>query len=325
MGVYLELILGLAVLIVGAEFLVRGAVSAAQRLGVSALIIGLTIVGWGTSTPELIVSVDAALAGSPGIAVGNVVGSNIANILLILGLAAVVYPITVNPRAIARDAGIALAAAVIFIVLAYFTGVISTMAGIAMLVFLAVMTVWVFRQEKNGQAPEAADLHAKESAQKHALPKSMGVAIAMVIAGLATLIWGADLLVTAALIVARDHGVSETVIGLTLVAVGTSLPELATSVVAALRKQSDVALGNVIGSNIYNILAILGVASLWGDITVPPEIIAFDMWIMLGVTLALLPAFFLGGRIGRLYGAIFLIAYVAYTYYLFTQSAIPAV
>jgi cation:H+ antiporter len=314
---YILLTLGLLLLIVGAELLVRGAVGVAQRFKVSPLLIGVTIVAWGTSSPELVVSVDAAIRGSPGIAVGNAVGSNIFNVLLILGLVAVIRPILCSPQAIYRDGSYALIAALLFILVAWFVGTIATWMGIAMLLILAGMVYLTFRQERVDTAAASAELHRKEAAQVHAIPTALWLNIVFVAAGLATLVFGADFLVQSAIEIARGFGVSETIIGLTLVAAGTSLPELATSAVAAVRRQADVSLGNIIGSNIYNILAILGVAALFGPVPVPPEIVAKDMWIMLAATLLLLPPVFMGYRIGRTYGVFFLCAYVGYVLLLF--------
>jgi cation:H+ antiporter len=319
---YILLCVGLALLAVGGDFLVKGAVGLAKRMGISPLMIGLTVVAWGTSTPELLVSIEAALRGSPGIAVGNVVGSNIFNIIFILGLTAMIRPIMCSPRAIYRDGSVALFAAAAFIAIALGFGVIHTWHGVIMLLLLAFVTWYAFRQEKK-EHNESAILHEKEGASVMP-PEKLWLTIVMLVGGLAALIVGSNLLVTNAIQIARGWGVSETVIGLTLVAGGTSLPELAASLAAAFRRQADVALGNIIGSNIYNILAILGVASLFGPIPIPTEIINFDMWLMLAVTLLLFPPLLFGGKIGRVYGGVFFACYFTYVYYLFALAPAAA-
>lgn len=301
---------GLTALILGAEGLVRGGVGLARRLGVSPALIGVTIVAWGTSTPELVVSVDAALKRIDGIAVGNVVGSNIANVLLILGLVAAIAPIAVDPRAVRRDALASLAVALLFIGTALTAPVLTAWHGLAFLALLGGLMVATWLHDRTGGAPAAA-LHAAEAEEVARVPRHPLAAAATVLAGVALLVLGADLLVEAAVAIARGFGVSEVVIGLTLVAVGTSLPELATSVVAALRRHSDVALGNVLGSNVYNVLAILGLSSLVAPVTIPAEIARTDMWVMLAAAVAVLPAM-LQGRIGRPIGLAMLAGYGVY-------------
>lgn len=301
---------GLALLVIGAEGLVRGGVGLARRLGVSPLLIGVTIVGYGTSTPELVVSVDAAVKGLEGIAVGNVVGSNIFNILFILGVTAMIAPIAVRPAAIRRDASFALGAAALFIAFALTTPTLTLWHGVFCLLLLAGIVVVTFLQERGG-GTASGDLHTAEADEVQAAPVNPVLAAGMLAGGLACLIVGGGWLVDAAVTIARGFGISEVVIGLTLVAAGTSLPELATSTIAALRRHSDIALGNVIGSNIYNIVGILGVASVIAPTTIPPQIIASDMWIMLAATLLLVPAM-VSGRIGRPLAALMLAGYVAY-------------
>lgn len=301
---------GLGLLVLGAEGLVRGGVGLARRLGVSPLLIGVTIVGYGTSTPELIVSVDAAIKGLEGIAVGNVVGSNIFNILFILGVTAMIFPIAVRPAAIRRDSGFALGAALLFLAVALTTPALGIWHGAGFLALLAGIVVVTYLQERGG-GTASGELHSAEAAEVASAPAHPATAAAMVAGGLACLIIGGGWLVDAAVNIARGFGVSEVVIGLTLVAAGTSLPELATSTIAAMRRHSDIALGNVIGSNIYNILGILGVASLIAPTTIPSEIIAKDMWIMAAATLLLVPAM-VTGRVGRPLAAAMLAGYLAY-------------
>ena len=307
---WILLVSGLAALILRAEGLVRGGVGLARRIGVSPALIGVTIVAWGTSTPELVVSVDAALKGIDGIAVGNVVGSNIANVLLILGLAATIAPIAVDPRAVRRDTLASLGASALFIGVALTAPFLTLWHGLAFLGLLAALTVGTWLHDRANGTPSAA-LHAAESEEVGRVPINPALAAAMVLGGVGLLVLGAHLLVEAAVTLARGFGVSEVVIGLTLVAIGTSLPELVTSLVAAVRRHSDVALGNVLGSNIYNILAILGVASLVAPVSIPSQISQTDMWVMLAAAVAVLPAM-LDGKVGRPLALAMLAGYAAY-------------
>jgi cation:H+ antiporter len=307
---WILLVSGLAALILGAEGLVRGGVGLARRLGVSPALVGVTIVAWGTSTPELVTSVGAALKGIDGIAVGNVVGSNIANVLLILGLAAAITPIAVDPRAVRRDALASLGAIGLFIGVALTAPVLTLWHGLAFLGLLVMLTVGTWLHDRANGAPSAA-LHAAEAEEVARVPRNPALAAVMVLGGVGLLVLGAHLLVDAAVVLARGFGVSEVVIGLTLVAVGTSLPELVTSLVAALRRHSDVALGNVLGSNVYNILAILGVTSLVAPVSIPAAIARTDMSVMLAAAVAVLPAM-LDGRVGRPLALAMLAGYAAY-------------
>ncbi|WP_337877318.1 calcium/sodium antiporter [Elioraea sp.] len=298
---------GLGLLVLGAEALVRGGVGLARRLRVSPLLIGITVVAWGTSTPELVVSVEAAIEGLDGIAVGNIVGSNIANILLILAAAAVISPIAVRPEAIRRDGLFVLGATALFLAIALTTDRLQWWHGVLCLGLLAGTAVLTYRQERRGGTASGA-LHAAEAEEVQAVPLNPWLAAAMAAVGIGLLVLGGELMIGAAVRLARGFGVSEVVIGLTLVAVGTSLPELVTSVIAALRRHSDIALGNILGSNIYNILGILGAASLIAPTAIPPEIARTEMWVMVGATLLLLPAM-VSGRIGRPLGAAMLAGY----------------
>ncbi|WP_371055332.1 calcium/sodium antiporter [Rhodosalinus sp. K401] len=297
---WLLLASGLVLLLAGGEALVRGAVLAATRLGVSPLVIGLTLVGFGTSTPELVASLQAAAAGAPGLALGNVVGSNIANVLLILGLAAVIAPVAVSRGAFLRDGAAVVGASLALAALALH-GTVGRLAGAALLVALALYTLNTLRSERTGWQEVATE----EDTPQGRLWRGLGLAAL----GIAGVVVGAEFLVRSALVLARGFGVSETVIGLTLVAVGTSLPELATSVVAALRRQSALALGNVLGSNLFNILGIAGVTAMVTPLPVPPEIAGRDVWVMLAAALALAAAGVTGWRIDRREGAAFLAAY----------------
>ncbi len=303
-------LIGLVALVAGGELLVRGSVGSARRLGVSPLLIGLTLVGFGTSMPELVTSVEAALVGSPGIAVGNVVGSNIANILLILGLAAVVRPIAVTVAAVRRDAGVMIAAAVVC-ALALATGTITRWIGLLFVVALAAYVVFSYLQER-GDALPSAELHRHEAEAVQWPGHALWLALLVTLAGLALTILGARWLVAAAIELAQSAGLSQTLIGLTIVAVGTSLPELTTSVLAARRGQSDVAVGNILGSNIYNVLGILGVTGLIAPVPTPAGIMSLDIWVMLGVSALAIVFAATGGRISRREGTVLLGGYLAY-------------
>ena len=300
---------GLILLLFGAEFLVRGAVALARRLEVSEMLIGMTIVAYGTTTPELVASLEAALIGAPGIAVGNVVGSNIANILLILGTSAVIFPIACKPRVLYRDGAVMLGVALLFAVLGL-SGALTQWQGALMLAALIGFSIYAYVSERRGAA--AAEIHSRGAEEIKEVPPTLWLALLSVIGGVATVILGAHLLVTGAIELARAMGVSEAVIGLTLVAVGTSLPELATATVAAYRRHSDVALGNVLGANIYNILGIMGVVSVVSPLSIPAEIIRFDLWAMVAVTVALLAAIFLRRGLSRPLACAFLLVYAAY-------------
>jgi cation:H+ antiporter len=306
---------GLVLLGVGGELLVRGAVGMAARLGISPLLAGLTIVGFGTSTPELATSVQAAMAGSPGIAIGNVVGSNIANILFILGLSAVILPLSVNPASFKRDS-IALGGSALLATGAVLLGVIGPLPGVVLLAALTGYLWWAYKSESASHDAEAVR-HEHEAEDRPVPPDTGPVVLAgLIVAGLAAAIFGAGWLVDGAIVLASAAGVSQSVIGLTVVAVGTSLPELIACIVAVIRKHEDVALGNVVGSNIYNLCGILGLTALIHPIEVPAEIAAFDIWVMLGVTALLIVQLRSGWRLTRIEGAILVALYAAYTAFL---------
>ncbi len=315
---YVQLGLGLVLLVVGGDALVRGAVSLATRLGVSPLMIGLTLVGFGTSTPELVTSLQAASIGAAGIAVGNVVGSNIANILLILGVAAVISPLTASRRAFLRDGTMLVIASVLCVAVVLF-GHLDRLWGAAFVALLVGYIVFTYLRERQGHDASAA-MHEAEAAAAPGGPSQLWLALLLAIGGIALTILGARLLVDGAVRLAEAAGISETVVGLTVVAVGTSLPELVTSVTAALRRQSDVALGNVVGSNIYNILGILGVTALVTPIPVPPAIAAVDIWVMLAATLLAIVFLLTGWRLNRVEGGVLLAGYAGYTAWLLAPS-----
>ncbi|MGB5510812.1 MAG: calcium/sodium antiporter [Woeseiaceae bacterium] len=316
----LLLILGVALLTVGGEALIRGALAAASRLGVSPLLSGLVIVGFGTSMPELVVSVNAALNNKPDIAIGNVVGSNISNILLILGICALIMPMSVRPLALRRDAVTVVAASLLFLVLAGGSA-LGRADGVIFLAALGSFLVWAYWSERFHAAP-SAELHEAEAEELTALPQSAVLTVVLVIVGLLLLILGSQVLLVGAIGIAERLGVSEAVVGLTLVAVGTSLPELSISVIAALRRHADVAIGNVLGSNIFNLLGILGVSALLQPLPVHLRVLQFDQWVMLGTSLLLLLFLYTGRRLSRLEGGILLLGYGLYASLSFTTFGV---
>jgi cation:H+ antiporter len=315
----LFLIIGLGLLFVGAETLVRASVALAERLGMSKLIIGLTVVGFGTSTPELLVSISAALRGSPELALGNIVGSNTANILLIIGIAALVQPLSAWPRSAIRDCLIAalVALALYGIVHGATIGRIEGAAMFMALIAYLAVSYWLERRESRRPVAELETEEFEDIAIR-----SKWLSPVLIVVGIAILLVGAELLVRGAVTIAREFGVSDAVIGLSLVAIGTSLPELATGIVAAYRKHSDVVIGNVIGSNIFNVLCILALTALVQPISVSPRFAELDTVVMLAVSIALLLLMVTRPRIGRIAGAVMLAAYGAYMWVLFGVGAI---
>lgn len=304
LDVWLPLAGGLVLLVLGGELLVRGAVNVATALRVSPLVIGLTLVGFGTSTPELVTSVRAALADSPGIAYGNIVGSNIANILLIGGMAALLFPIAVARAALRRDGAVMLAVAVGFSIVAALMP-LGRITGAVFLLALVAYIVATFMIERRRTPDTPVEGQPKTS---------IWLSVLIALAGLVCVIVGGGFLVDGAVSLARGFGISETVIGLTIVAVGTSMPEMVTSVVAALKRQSDVAFGNIIGSNIYNILGIGGATALIAPGAVPAEIVSFDNLVMIAVSLLIVAFAWTGMRIVRWEGAVLMAGYATYVY-----------
>ncbi|MBO9506472.1 calcium/sodium antiporter [Thalassospira sp. A3_1] len=305
---YLMLLAGLAGLFFGGEALVRGSVGIAQRLAMPPLLIGLTVVGFGTSTPELLVSVDAALRGVSDIALGNVVGSNIANILLIVGVSALVWPIRVSGDTLKRDTAVMMAAAIILVPIFAF-GMMGRVAGGILFASLVAYLVFAYRQSRNGPNAPLAD-----EGDLPVLPvpvRGLWLSLIWVIGGLVALMFGARFMVDGAVTIARTFGVSEAFIGLTVVAVGTSLPELATSLIAALRKQSEIAIGNIVGSNIFNILGILGLTAIIAPIPVASRFLTFDLPIMIAASLVL-TLLLRRQTVGRGIGIVMLVAYGGY-------------
>lgn len=308
--------LGLILLLFAGDALVKGAVNLSLRLGVPALIVSLTIVAFGTSAPELLISVQSILDGQPGLAIGNVVGSNTANILLVLGVPALVAGLGASQADTRKSYITMIAATILFIVLSFF-GPITWWHGLILLTALA-LTLLDSARDARKSMKSAADEEEPEGAD----PSLAGWKIAaFLLAGMIGLPLGAKLLVDNAVIIATDFGVSATVIGLTLVAIGTSLPELATTVMAALRNKADVALGNVIGSNVFNLLAIIGIASFVGPMPVPAAFLKLDLWVMLGASLLIAPVVFGKKRMAKTWGVGLTLAYIAYLYVALTNGA----
>jgi cation:H+ antiporter len=318
-------VLGLVLLVAGAEFLVRGAARLASRLGISPLVIGLTVVAFGTSAPELAVSVQAGLAGQADIAVGNVVGSNIVNVLLILGISALIVPLVVSQQLVRIDVPLLIGASVLFLLMGQ-DGHIGLFDGILLFAGIVGYILFALRQSRKESA-QIEDEYAQEFGGGGKLGDALPLQIALIIAGLAMLVLGSHWLVEGAVAFARLFGVSELIIGLTIVAIGTSLPELATSVVAALRGERDIAVGNVVGSGIFNLLAIAGIAAMVtpGGLEVAPALIRFDIPIMLAAAFACLPVFAKGHLIPRWQGMLFITYYVAYVAYLVLDATRHAV
>ncbi|ERH53206.1 calcium/sodium antiporter [Ectopseudomonas chengduensis] len=314
---YVYLIAGLVLLVAGAEVLVRGAAKLAAQFGIPPLVIGLTVVAFGTSAPETAVSVQSALNGSGDLAIGNVVGSNIANVLLILGVTALVAPLVVSRQLIRLDVPIMIGASLVTFGLAW-DGELSRFDGALLFAGVLAYTgflIYSARKDKGGDDDEFAKEFGLDEAPK---PYAWAINLGLIIAGLVLLVVGSNFLVEGAVTLARALGISELVIGLTVVAVGTSLPELATSILAAIKGERDIAVGNIVGSNIFNLLCVLGLASMVAPaaIAVSPNALAFDFPVMIAVAIACLPIFFSGYRINRWEGLLFLGYYVAYTLYL---------
>jgi len=325
-------VIGLVLLVVGAEALVKGASKLAAGIGISPLVIGLTIVAFGTSAPEMAVSVSSSLAGSADIAVGNVVGSNIFNVLFILGASALIAPLTVSRQLIRLDVPIMIGVSVLAFLFGM-DGNISRLEGI--ILFAGIITYTVFlimqsRREKLAKDAAAKDEFAAEYSEKPQGTSGVLKNIVFIVVGLVLLVVGSRWLVDGATAIAKSIGVDDVVIGLTIVAAGTSLPEVATSILASIRGERDIAVGNVVGSNMFNILSVLGLSGIVAPAGLPvaASIQNFDMIIMMIVALACLPIFFTGLEIKRWEGAIFLLYYVAYTVYLVFNAtghaALPA-
>jgi len=308
---------GLGLLVLGAESLVRGASRLAAAAGVSPLVIGLTVVAFGTSAPEMAVSVKASWLGQADMAVGNVVGSNIFNVLFILGASALITPLLVAQDLVRRDVPILIAISGLVIVLAL-DGGIGRVDGIVLFAGLIAYTAWVVRVSRRESAAIAAEYEAEFGAKENARPAPVWLSLGFVVAGLALLVLGSQWLVEGAVQFAQWLGVSEVVVGLTIVAAGTSLPEVATSILAAIRGERDIAVGNVVGSNLFNLMGVLGLAGAVSPAGLPvaAAMRGFDLPVMLAVAVACLPIYARGRMIPRWEGALFLSLYVAYTTYL---------
>lgn len=312
-------VLGLATLVVGAEILVRGASRLAVSWGMTPLVVGLTVVAFGTSAPEMAVSVGASISGSAHLAIGNVIGSNIANVLLILGLSALIAPLLVHEQIINQEIPILISASLVVVAMALDRSigrVESALLFAGVFAYMAFLVIQSRRASRDAAAEFASEIPAGT------WDRHWSVHVLLILGGLFLLVLGANWLVGAAVTFAKLIGVSDLVIGLTLVAIGTSMPEIATSLIAALRGQRDIAVGNVIGSNIFNLLAVLGAAGIVsaGGLEVPEAARNFDLWVMLAVAFACLPILLSGRQIARWEGALFLAYYVAYTIYLLLMA-----
>jgi cation:H+ antiporter len=305
---WLLLFSGLLILSLGAHFLVKGGAGLALRLGLTPLVIGLTVMAYGTSSPEVVVSIQAALRGSPAIAIGNVIGSNLCNLALILGLCALVRPMTATANVIRREVPVMIGVTIVAI-LVLADGQLRRWEGILLLLGLVTYTWQTVRQARQEVGGLADQEYSHEFGAK---PPSLAVAIGLSVLGLGLLALGSDLFVRGAVDIARAFGISDLVIGLTVVAVGTSLPELATSFVAALKGETDVAIGNIVGSNLFNLLGILGLVAVVND-TDTGGLAWSDLAVLLVVTVAILPLVRTGGKISRTEGALLLVTFIAYT------------
>jgi len=313
------LIVGLAFLTLGAEWLVRGASSVATRFGIAPIVIGLTVVAFGTSAPEFAVSVQGALTGNSDVAIGNVVGSNTFNILFVLGMSAVIGSLTIEQRIIKRDIPILLAISVVIYGLVW-NELVGRIEGVVLFIGIVVYTLWLLRGARKAESARVTSEYeeAVQQVEGETVTRPLYFQIGLVVVGLALLIQGSRFLVSSATTIAEALGVSDLVIGLTVVAVGTSLPELATSVMAAIRGQRDIAVGNVVGSNIFNLLAVLGASAAVSSsgISVSRELIRLDYPVMLAATLVLIPICWNGFAIKRWEGVLLASFYVAYVAFL---------
>jgi cation:H+ antiporter len=320
-SVFLFLIAGLVLLIAGAELLVRGAARLAAAFGISPLVIGLTVVAFGTSSPELAVSLQSAAAGQADIALGNVVGSNIFNILFILGISAAIIPLVVAQQLVRLDVPLMIGISAL-VYLFGLNGQIGRLEGALLFAGIVAYTVFLIRQSRK-ESKAIQDEYAQEYGDRQPHDARQYIVNAVfVVAGLALLILGARWLVDSAVSLAQALGLSELIIGLTIIAAGTSMPEVATSIVAAVRGERDIAVGNVVGSNIFNILAVLGLTSLLAPngVSVPAPALAFDIPVMIAVAVACLPIFFTGFKVARWEGWLFLGYYAVYVLYLILDA-----
>ncbi|MGL4712593.1 MAG: calcium/sodium antiporter [Shewanella sp.] len=316
------LIAGLGCLVIGAEFLVRGASRLATMMGISPLVVGLTVVAFGTSAPELAVSIQSGLDGQAGIAVGNVVGSNIFNVLFILGVSALIVPLVVSQQLVRFDVPLMIFISLVMLAMGW-DGRISFTDGALLFAGIIAYTMFLVVQSRRESKAVQAEYEQEFGVTEPVVSLSWVRNLLFIIAGLGLLILGSRFLVSSAVEIAHYFGVSDLIIGLTIVAAGTSLPEVVTSIVAALRGERDIAVGNVVGSNIFNILCVLGLTSMVtpGGIEVSESALRFDIPVMIAVAIACLPIFFTGYTIARWEGALFLIYYVIYTFWLILYAS----
>lgn len=310
---------GLVVLYFGAEWLVRGSSSIALRMGITPIIVGCTVVAFGTSAPELVVSLAAVVTESDDISVGNIVGSNVANLALILGAAGIIRPIEVHSSVIKREYPIMLIASIALVFLAY-DGVLSRIDGFLLLCGMGAYLGYMLGLARESMNDDSASVEGLEDIEDIDPDRSNSTKDGLrVVFGMIGLTVGAHFMVSSAITIATEFGISQLVIGITIVAIGTSLPELATSVVAAIRDESDISVGNVVGSNVFNVLLVLGTVAAIAGIVVGELAIEYDLFIMLGITLLIWPIMWTGNRIGRLEGGLMLIGYFTYMIWLFVR------
>ena len=307
---YLWLVLGLIALVLGGEFLVRGAVSIALKAKISPLVVGMTVVSFGTSAPELLVSLSAVFDGYPDVSVGAVVGSNISNIGLVLGITVLIFPISVNRDSLRIDWPLMILATFLFYFFAM-NGTISSWEGAIFLCILMLFTFWLISRSRKAGVQLAAENEVEELNMGNPIYKD----VLFLLIGMASLYFGAEWLIDSVVSIARIHGVSEKLISVTVVAFGTSLPELVTSAMAAVRKETDISIGNLIGSNIFNIFAILGITSIVHPLQISNSINQFDVYFLLGISILLLPLMLFGRKIGRLKGLFLMVYYFGYIYF----------
>ncbi len=320
---YLSIISGFVILLFCGDLLVRGAVALALKLGIPSILIGLTVVAFGTSAPELIVAIRAALTGASGIAIGNVVGSNIANILFVLGLPAIIYPTVCDQLSVRQNTIFMIAATVIFIVFCFF-GQLNFWHGLVLFILVLGFLGYVALHAVNSVGGNTVAHEFDLPDANTELPPNGWVITGFLLAGVIGLPLGAHFIVEGGTEIARNFGVSNSAIGLSLIAFGTSLPELATTMVAAIRRHADLAIGNVLGSNLFNLLGVMGITAMITPIDVPNSFIHFDLWIMLIAALLILPFAMSRGTITRSAGFFFVVGYVTYIYFLFVADAATA-
>ncbi len=308
---FLMLSVGVIILLFAGDILVRGSASLARKWGVPPLIIGLTVVALGTSAPELVVSVGAVLNGAPGLAIGNIVGSNIANMLLVLSIPAIILPITTTAPGTRRNVMFALTASIILVLLSY-DGQIYFWQGVMLFGLIIIYLLYLFTQARAGMAVAADIRELADVEHMEGLPKRASTVAAFIMIGIIGLPLGGHLVGSNGVVIAELMNVSDAIIGLTIVAIGTSLPELATSVIAALRRHDELAVGNAFGSNIFNVFAVGGASAMAGTLTVPASFLQYDLWVMIGAGVLLGGFAFARIKIGRFAGVLLLLGYVAY-------------